>query len=103
MKSSCQSENANTPPARLAAVGKRLDTMLQAVKTVRTPLDSFYGSLNDEQKASFDAIGPKQMSAVNENAIARNDEDTPRRARSRRHHHYGNVDYMIRRMMSFVR
>lgn len=103
LKSSCQSENANTPPARLAAVGKRLDTMLQAVKTVRTPLDSFYGSLNDEQKASFDAIGPKQMSAVNENAIARNDEDTPRRARSRRHHHYGNVDYMIRRMMSFVR
>ncbi|MBS4003797.1 MAG: Spy/CpxP family protein refolding chaperone, partial [Afipia sp.] len=84
-------------------VGKRLDTMLQAVKTVRTPLDSFYGSLNDEQKASFDAIGPKRMSALDENAIARNDADTPRRARGRRHHHYGNVDYMIRRMMSFVR
>ena len=103
LKSSCVSENANTPPVRLAAVGKRLDTMLQAVKTVRTPLDSFYGSLNDEQKASFDAIGPKRMSALDENAIARNDADTPRRARGRRHHHYGNVDYMIRRMMSFVR
>ena len=103
LKSSCQSESANTPPARLAAVSKRLDTMLQAVKTVRTPLDSFYGSLNDEQKASFDAIGPKRMSTVKESAIARDDEDTPRRARSRRHHHYGNVDYMIRRMMSFVR
>lgn len=103
LKSSCQSENANTPPARLAAVGARLDTMLQAVKTVRAPLDSFYGSLTDEQKASFDAIGPKRLSAVDENAIARNDADTPRRARSRRHHHYGNVDYMIRRMMSFVR
>jgi hypothetical protein len=101
LKSSCQSENANTPPARLVAVGKRLDTMLQAVKTVRTPLDSFYGSLNDEQKASFDAIGPKRLSAADQNAIAENN-DTPRHARGRRHHH-NNVDYMIRRMMSFVR
>ena len=96
LKSSCQSETANTPPARLAAVGKRLDTMLQAVKTVRAPLDSFYGSLNDEQKASFDAIGPKRTSVK-----AQADDDRPRRAHSR--HHYGNVDYMIRRMMSFAR
>jgi hypothetical protein len=101
LKSSCQTENANTPPARLAAVGKRLDTMLQAVKTVRTPLDSFYGSLNDEQKASFDAIGPKRLSATNGITTAQNDDDTPRRARGR--HHHGNVDYMIHRMMSFVR
>ncbi len=101
LKSSCQSENANTPPARLAAVGKRLDTMLQAVKTVRTPLDSFYGLLNDEQKASFDAIGPKRVSAADEKIMAQNDEDAPRRARGR--HHHNNVDYMIRRMMSFVR
>ncbi|MDO8978201.1 MAG: Spy/CpxP family protein refolding chaperone [Afipia sp.] len=102
LKASCQPENALTPPARLEAVGKRLDTMLQAVKTVRAAMDNFYGSLNDEQKANFDSIGPKRVSAVDGNAIARNDEDTPRRARSHRHHH-GNVDYMIRRMMSFVR
>ncbi|MGL5166474.1 MAG: Spy/CpxP family protein refolding chaperone [Afipia sp.] len=102
LKSSCQTENANTPPARLAAVGKRLDTMLQAVKTVRAPLDSFYSSLNDEQKASFDAIGPKRVSAADEKIMAQNDEDSPRRARGHRHHH-GSVDYMIRRMMSFVR
>lgn len=102
LKSSCQSADANTPPARLAAVSKRLDTMLQAVKTVRAPLDSFYGSLTDEQKASFDAIGPKRMSAVDRTTTAQNDDDAPR-VRGRRHHHYGNVDYMIRRMMSFVR
>jgi len=101
LKSSCQSENPNTPPARLAAVGKRLDTMLQAVTTVRTSLDSFYGSLNDEQKASFDAIGPKRTSTADENATSRKEADRPRRAHGRRH--YGNVDYMIRRMMSFVR
>lgn len=102
LKSSCQPVDANTPPARLAAVGKRLDTMLQAVKTVRASLDSFYGSLTDEQKASFDAIGPKRMSAVDRTTTAQNDDGAPR-SRGRRHHHYGNVDYMIRRMMSFVR
>jgi hypothetical protein len=46
--------------ARLAAVGQRLDAMLRAVKTVRLAMDDFYGSLTDEQKAAFDAIGPQQ-------------------------------------------
>lgn len=103
LKSSCQPVDANTPPARLAAVGKRLDTMLQAIKTVRAPLDSFYGSLTDEQKASFDAIGPKRVSAVEGTTAAQNDDDAPRTRVRRHRHHHGNVDYMIRRMMSFVR
>lgn len=61
LKASCGSgPDAQTPPARLAAVAQRLDTMLQSVKTVRAAMDDFYGSLTDEQKASFDAIGPQQ-------------------------------------------
>src|SRR6266852_7897676 len=62
LKASCQTrpEDARTPPARLAAVGQRLNAMLQAVKTVRMAMDDFYGSLTDEQKAAFDAIGPQQ-------------------------------------------
>jgi hypothetical protein len=60
LKTSCQADDAITPPARLAAVGKRLDTMLQAVKLVRSALDDFYGSLSDEQKAQFEAIGPQR-------------------------------------------
>ena len=62
LKASCQTrpEDALTPPARLAAVGQRLNAMLQAVKTVRMAMDDFYGSLTDEQKAAFDAIGPQQ-------------------------------------------
>ena len=35
LKASCQPDTALTPPARLAAVGKRLDVMLQAVETVK--------------------------------------------------------------------
>lgn len=100
LKASCQSENAATPPARLAAVGKRLNTMLEAVNTVRTPLDTFYGSLSDEQKANFDAIGPKRANETH--ADASDDDDRPRRVRSSGRH-YGNVDAMIRRMMSFAR
>ena len=49
---------ALTPPARLAAVRKRLDTMLEAVKSVRAALDDLYGKLSDEQKAQFETIGP---------------------------------------------
>ena len=48
-----------TPPRRRARrAGKRLDTMLQAVKQVRTALDDFYATLSDEQKAQFETIGP---------------------------------------------
>ena len=57
LAASCPSELPVTPPARLAAVAKRLDVMLQAVKSVRAALDDFYGSLNDEQKAQFNLIG----------------------------------------------
>ena len=62
LKASCQTqaEDARTPPARLATVGKRLDTMLQAVKLTRSALDNFYATLNDEQKAQFEAIGPRR-------------------------------------------
>jgi hypothetical protein len=65
LKASCPTDNELTPPARLAAVGTRLDAMLQAVKTVSSALDDFYGSLSDEQKANFDAIGPALAPAVN--------------------------------------
>jgi hypothetical protein len=70
LKASCQPDNALTPPARLAAVGKRLDVMLQAVKTVRSALNDFYGALNDEQKARFEAIGPQQMSQLDQPSAA---------------------------------
>jgi hypothetical protein len=62
LKASCQPDNALTPPARLAAVGKRLDTMLQAVKLVSAALEDFYATLSDEQKAQFEAIGPRRTS-----------------------------------------
>jgi hypothetical protein len=61
-KVSCPQENAFplTPPGRLAAMTARLDATLQAVQTVRPPLEKFYDSLSDEQKERFNEIGPKK-------------------------------------------
>jgi hypothetical protein len=57
LAASCPAELPTTPPARLAAMAKRLDVMLQAVRNVRAALNDFYGALNDEQKAQFNLIG----------------------------------------------
>jgi hypothetical protein len=64
LKASCPTDHPLTPPARLAAVGKQLDTMLQAVTMVSAALNDFYGTLSDEQKARFEAIGPQRTSQL---------------------------------------
>jgi hypothetical protein len=46
-----------TPLGRLSAIEQRLQTILAAIETVRGPLNTFYGSLSDEQKAQFNMIG----------------------------------------------
>jgi hypothetical protein len=66
LKTACPAQEPLTPPARLAAVGQRLDTLLQAVKTVSAPLNDFYGSLDDEQRARFNAIAPAQTSQADQ-------------------------------------
>ncbi|HVT29870.1 MAG TPA: Spy/CpxP family protein refolding chaperone [Lacipirellulaceae bacterium] len=38
--------------------------MLKALKVVQAAMNDFYGSLTDEQKAAFDAIGPKRIGAA---------------------------------------
>ena len=56
LKASCQAGDAMTPPARLTAAGKRLETMLQAVKLVSSALEDFYATLSDEQKERFNTL-----------------------------------------------
>jgi hypothetical protein len=90
LKTSCPADNQLTPPARLKAVGERLDTMLQAVKTVDTALNGFYSQLNDEQKARFEALGPQRTSQSDQA------EDQPR---ARRAHVRGHGIYGLRSML----
>ncbi|MBR0793553.1 Spy/CpxP family protein refolding chaperone [Bradyrhizobium manausense] len=58
--SACPMKAEATPQARLAAVKTRLQTMLQAVGGVTDALDDFEADLSDEQKAGFEAMGPKR-------------------------------------------
>ena len=92
LKSSCQTNDALTPPARLAAADKRLQVMLQAITTVRTALDDFYGKLTDEQKAQFEAMGPGRA------GLSRQSDATPTHSRRRHHAGFGGI---IRHFMAF--
>ncbi|WP_429168966.1 Spy/CpxP family protein refolding chaperone [Bradyrhizobium sp. i1.14.1] len=97
LKSSCPPTDVRTPPARLAAVAARLDSMLQAVGTVRPALDTFYSALSDEQRAAFDAIGPERDGGRSAMAAG---GDEPPRSHHRRHHRHGpNIGGMIFRMI----
>ncbi|MBR0905062.1 Spy/CpxP family protein refolding chaperone [Bradyrhizobium liaoningense] len=58
--SACPTEAAATPQARLAAAKARLETMLQAVGGISDAFADFEADLSDEQKAAFEAIGPKR-------------------------------------------
>ena len=97
IKSSCPTTEAITPPARLEAVANRLNTMLEAVKTVRTALDDFYTKLNDEQRAQFEAIGPALA------GVSNRPEDA--QARDRRHYrrHGASLGGLVRHFMSMAR
>ena len=59
LKASCPTELPSTPTGRIAAMQVRLEAMLQAVRTVRPALEKLYQTLNDEQKARFNALGPE--------------------------------------------
>jgi ABC-type transporter MlaC component len=58
LRASCPNELPSVPTGRLAAMESRLQVMLEAVQTVRAPLDRLYQSLSDEQKARFNAVVP---------------------------------------------
>ncbi|SHL42088.1 LTXXQ motif family protein [Bradyrhizobium lablabi] len=107
LKASCPTTEPITPPARLEVIANRLETMLQAVKIVRAALDDFYGKLDDEQKAQFEAIGPArsassaQPTGSSSQPIA-SDQPPAARAHVRRHHHAG-IPGIIRHLMSMAR
>jgi type IV secretory pathway VirB10-like protein len=74
----CNEAPAQTPTARLQLMDERLSSVQQAVRTLRPPLDTFYASLSDEQKARFNELNLTMTSGA----------DTPRERRRGRHHRY---------------
>ena len=55
MRTACPTDVPTTMVGRMEVMEKRLDAMLQAVRTVRPALEAFYATLSDEQKASLNA------------------------------------------------
>jgi hypothetical protein len=101
LEGACQPSDAITPPARLEAVRKRLEVMLEATKTVHAALDDFYGKLSDEQKAQFEAIGPRRSATSNQSSATQ--------TRTRTHHaefrhvHHVSVRGVIGHLLSMAR
>ena len=58
-RDACPKNVALTPTGRLEAMVGRLEATLDALRVVRPALEKFYGSLSDEQKARFNAMGPE--------------------------------------------
>jgi hypothetical protein len=65
MQTACPDETPMTPPGRLNVMEKRLQSMVDAAKTVKPALENFYASLSSEQKARFNRIG-QQLSRNND-------------------------------------
>ena len=55
MRAACSTDIPTTMVGRMEAMEKRLDAMLQAVKSVRPAFEAFYATLSDEQKASLNS------------------------------------------------
>jgi hypothetical protein len=58
LQASCPKQIPQSPVARLDAVKVRLSAMVDALNIIRPKLTDFYASLNDDQKARFNTIGP---------------------------------------------
>ena len=57
-RNACPTTVPMTPVGRLQAMIGRLRATLEAVHLVGLPLEKFYDSLSDEQRARFNAMGP---------------------------------------------
>jgi hypothetical protein len=64
LQASCPTQMSDNPVARLDSVDKRLNAMVEAMKTIRPKLAAFYDSLSDEQKARFNTMHPPKNTAA---------------------------------------
>jgi LTXXQ motif family protein len=56
LRATCPSSTALTPVGRLEVMEQRINAILTAAKTIQPALESFYASLNSEQKARFNEL-----------------------------------------------
>jgi hypothetical protein len=64
IRASCPAERPATGLDRLAAMQARLAAMIKAVEMVQPSLSKFYGMLDDDQKARFNALAKDRRAAA---------------------------------------
>ncbi len=62
MSAACKTEAPATTKAELEMMDSRLETMSQAVKTLRPAFDAFYASLDSQRQQRLDVFGPRHRS-----------------------------------------
>ena len=63
LRGACPGSVPVTPLGRLDAMKQQLAALKQAAQVVQPALAKFYGSLSDDQKERFNALGPKSQSS----------------------------------------
>jgi hypothetical protein len=58
--SSCAKETVSTGPIHFSEMQKRLAGLLETIKILREPYETFYASLDSRQKALLDGLGPSR-------------------------------------------
>ena len=60
IRTACPSQVASTPTGRLAAMAQRLEAMKSAIARLRTPFETFYESLDDDQRRGIMAFADQR-------------------------------------------
>jgi hypothetical protein len=68
LQAACPDDLPSTPTGRLAAMDKRIGTMLLALSIVEPPMKRFYDSLSDEQKARFNTVNTGAQASTSRGA-----------------------------------
>lgn len=60
LQAACPANVTSKALDRMAAMEKRAEASLQAIKTVRPAFEAFYNSLDEQQKTRLDSLGPRR-------------------------------------------
>ena len=73
VEAACPIQPTLSPVGRLDAAEKQYEAVVRAVQALRSPLEKFYASLNDEQKATLDNVGVPPQNSPSQTKYQRDD------------------------------
>ena len=76
VEAACPTQPTLSPVGRLDAAEKQYEAVVRAVQALRSPLEKFYASLSDEQKAMLDNVGVPPKNSPSQTRDQRVDRGT---------------------------